>query len=55
MSGPGVALEISAVDECNTRIRPDKIVKHFRENGGFGMVVHARKVAALTHGDGVAA
>jgi radical SAM superfamily enzyme YgiQ (UPF0313 family) len=36
--GPGIAVDISAVDECNTRIRPDQIIKRFRENGGFGMV-----------------
>src|SRR5205085_5354575 len=36
--GPGVAIDITAVDECNTRIRPDRIVREFRKNGGFGMV-----------------
>src|SRR5918911_761486 len=36
--GPGVAIDITAVDECNTRIRPDRIIREFRRNGGFGMV-----------------
>src|SRR5215211_9394654 len=36
--GPDVEITISAVDECNTRIRPEKIVKEFRNNGFFGLV-----------------
>jgi hypothetical protein len=36
--GPGVGVEISAVDESNTRIRPDRIVAAIRANGGSGLV-----------------
>jgi hypothetical protein len=36
--GPDVEITITAVDECNTRIRPDRIVKDFRKNGFFGLV-----------------
>jgi radical SAM superfamily enzyme YgiQ (UPF0313 family) len=36
--GPAVEITISAVDECNTRIRPEKIIKEFRKNGFFGLV-----------------
>src|SRR3954452_5344567 len=36
--GPDVEITVTAVDECNTRIRPDRIVKDFRKNGFFGLV-----------------
>ena len=36
--GPDVEITISAVDECNTRIRPDKIIQEFRKSGCFGLV-----------------
>src|SRR4051812_46321465 len=36
--GPDVEITITAVDECNTRIRPDRIVEDFRKNGFFGLV-----------------
>jgi len=36
--GEDVELEIEAVDETNTRIRPDRIAKLIRDNGGDGLV-----------------
>jgi radical SAM superfamily enzyme YgiQ (UPF0313 family) len=36
--GPGVDIEVTAVDETNTRLRIDKIVSDFRRAGGFGFV-----------------
>jgi hypothetical protein len=36
--GPDVAIDISAVDETNTRIRTDAIIDQFKRHGGFGMV-----------------
>ena len=36
--GPDVEITISAVDECNTRIRPNKIIQEFRKSGCFGLV-----------------
>jgi hypothetical protein len=36
--GPDVDIDIIAVDECNTRVRPARIIKEFRRNGAFGMV-----------------
>src|ERR1700736_4194796 len=36
--GDDVAIELMPIDETNTRGRPDRIIKTFRKNGGFGMV-----------------
>src|SRR6516162_3301101 len=36
--GEDTELEIEAVDETNTRIRPDHIAKLIRERGGMGLV-----------------
>lgn len=36
--GPDVAIEVSAVDEINTRIKTDAIIREFRANGGLGFV-----------------
>lgn len=36
--GDEVEIETIAMDETNTRIRPDRIVKLIRRNGGLGMV-----------------
>ncbi|MFI5014418.1 MAG: B12-binding domain-containing radical SAM protein [Hyphomicrobiales bacterium] len=36
--GEDVELEIEAVDETNTRIRPDRIARLIRDNGGHGLV-----------------
>jgi hypothetical protein len=36
--GEDVEIEIDAVDEINTRIRPAKIIERFRRNGNFGVV-----------------
>ena len=36
--GEDVAIEIFPVDETNTRVRPDNIVRQIQDNGGFGMV-----------------
>ena len=36
--GEDVELEIEAVDETNTRIRPDRIAKLIKQNGGLGLV-----------------
>jgi radical SAM superfamily enzyme YgiQ (UPF0313 family) len=36
--GEGVEIRITAWDETNTRIRPDRIVRQMRETGGRGLV-----------------
>jgi len=36
--GDGVAIDIDAVDEINTRIRPEAIIERFRRHGNFGLV-----------------
>jgi Radical SAM superfamily len=36
--GPDVDIDITAVDESNTRIRPKAIVEQLTRHGGFGMV-----------------
>jgi hypothetical protein len=36
--GPDVSIDITAIDEINTRVRTDKIVSLIRSHGGFGMV-----------------
>ena len=36
--GPGVDIDITAIDETNTRVRPEKLIGMIRAVGGFGMV-----------------
>jgi len=36
--GPGVDLDIVAIDETNTRVRVDRIIKEMRANDNFGFV-----------------
>ncbi len=36
--GEGVEIDITALDETNTRIRPERIVQALAQNGGFGLV-----------------
>ena len=36
--GPDVAIDVTPVDETNTRIRPEKIIRQLARNGGFGLV-----------------
>jgi hypothetical protein len=36
--GPDVAIDVTPIDETNTRIKPKKIIAHFKRNGGFGLV-----------------
>src|SRR5215469_15717363 len=36
--GKDVAIDVDAVDEINTRIRPKAIIERFRTRGGFGVV-----------------
>ena len=36
--GPAVDIEITALDETNTRIRPERIARQIAELGGFGLV-----------------
>ena len=36
--GPDIEIDISAVDETNTRVKVKKIIDLFRDNDGFGMV-----------------
>jgi hypothetical protein len=36
--GPDVSIDVTPVDETNTRIRPAKIIAQLRRHGGFGMV-----------------
>jgi hypothetical protein len=36
--GDDVAIDIDAVDEANTRIRPDRIIERFLRHGNFGLV-----------------
>jgi radical SAM superfamily enzyme YgiQ (UPF0313 family) len=39
--GPEIAVDISVVDEINTRVRVDRIIKRFGRHGNFGLVVFA--------------
>jgi hypothetical protein len=39
--GADTAIDISVVDEINTRVRPDRIVKHFAKHANFGLVLLA--------------
>lgn len=36
--GPDVELDITAIDECNTRVKIETIVELFQRNNGFGLV-----------------
>jgi len=36
--GADVAIDVSPFDETNTRIKPNKIIAHFKRHGGFGLV-----------------
>ena len=36
--GEDVDIELIPIDETNTRVRPDRIIKTFRQNGNFGLV-----------------
>ncbi len=36
--GPDIEADLSAVDECHTRVSVAKIIRQFERNGGFGMV-----------------
>jgi Radical SAM superfamily len=36
--GPDIAIDITAVDETNTRVKPRQIIARLRRHGGFGMV-----------------
>ena len=36
--GPGVAIDIAAIDETNTRVNIPKLLAQFRSRGNFGMV-----------------
>ena len=36
--GPDVAIDITVIDEMNTRIRPNKLIALLERHGGFGMV-----------------
>src|SRR3984885_4782629 len=36
--GPGIDIDIVAVDETNTRVRTDRIIAEMRANGNFGFV-----------------
>ena len=36
--GPDCAIEITAIDETNTRVRVSRIIQSIRSHGGFGMV-----------------
>jgi hypothetical protein len=36
--GPDVAIVVTAIDETNTRVRPEKIARQIQKDGGLGMV-----------------
>lgn len=36
--GPGVAIDITAIDESNTRIDIPKLLRRFEQNGNFGLI-----------------
>jgi Radical SAM superfamily len=36
--GPDITIDVTAIDETNTRVRPAEIVKRIKSQGGFGMV-----------------
>jgi len=36
--GPDTTINVTAIDETNTRVRPKDIIRRFRKNGNFGFV-----------------
>src|SRR5690242_11584162 len=36
--GPHLPIDVAAIDETNTRVRPDRIAKIIERNGGLGLV-----------------
>src|SRR5215470_1214733 len=36
--GSDVTIDITTIDEINTRVRPDKIIARFARHGGLGLV-----------------
>src|SRR5258707_9988607 len=36
--GPDVSIDVTPVDETNTRIKPKKIIAQLKRHGGFGLV-----------------
>ena len=36
--GPDLPIDVTAMDETNTRVRPDRIAKQIADNGGLGLV-----------------
>ena len=36
--GPDVSIDVTPIDETNTRIKPKKIIAQLRRHGGFGLV-----------------
>ena len=36
--GPDVSIDVTPVDETNTRIKPNKIIARLKRHGGFGLV-----------------
>ena len=36
--GPDVSIEVTPIDETNTRIKPNRIIAHLNRNGDFGLV-----------------
>jgi Radical SAM superfamily len=36
--GPDVSIDVTPIDETNTRIKPNKIIAHLNRHGGFGLV-----------------
>ena len=36
--GPDVYIDVTPIDETNTRIKPNKIIAHFKRHSGFGLV-----------------
>jgi radical SAM superfamily enzyme YgiQ (UPF0313 family) len=36
--GPDLPIDVHAMDETNTRVRPQEIIRRIRENGGLGLV-----------------
>jgi len=36
--GPDVSIDVTPIDETNTRIKPNRIIAHISRNGGFGLI-----------------
>ena len=36
--GPDVEIAVTTIDETNTRVRPDRLIRQFAANGNFGMI-----------------